>query len=141
MCVHVCVRLSRTACSRSHDSFRARERDGGVVGGGRGGSGDGGGGDGSDGDGGVRVCIVVVVLLGVLSMRRAAVIGKSIPDGTNQLALKYIIRIRRRTDAPPSSIFFETILASLLPPATVPRLNFASPRRSKIRKYHKMGTS
>jgi len=32
----------------------------------------------------VRVC--VVVLLGVLSMRRAAVIGKSIPDGTNQLA-------------------------------------------------------
>lgn len=45
------------------------------------------------------MCIVVVVLLGVLSMRRAAVIGKSIPDGTNQLAPKYtVIRIRRRTD-------------------------------------------
>lgn len=86
ICVYVYVRLSRTACSRSHGSFRARERDGGVVGGGRDGSGDGSGGS----DGGVRVCIVVVVLLGVLSMRRAAVIGKSIPDGTNQLALKYI---------------------------------------------------
>lgn len=56
----------------------------------------GGGGDGGSGDGGVRVC--VVVLLGVLSMRRAAVIGKSIPDGTNQLALRStVIRTRRLT--------------------------------------------
>lgn len=78
----------------------------------------------------MRVCIVVVVLLGVLSMRRAAVIGKSIPDGTNQLALKYsVIRIRRRTNGPP--------LADLLrddspfsPLATVPRVNFASARKS-----------
>lgn len=44
----------------------------------------------------VRVC--VVVLLGVLSMRRAAVIGKSIPDGTNQLAPRSsVIRTRRLT--------------------------------------------
>lgn len=64
--------------------------DGGSVAGGGGGS-DGGGGGGDDG--GVRVC--VVVLLGVLSMRRAAVIGKSIPDGTNQLALRStVIRTR-----------------------------------------------
>ena len=59
---------------------------------GGGGGGDGGGGGG--GDRGVRVC--VVVLLGVLSMRRAAVIGKSIPDSTNQLALRStVIRTRR----------------------------------------------
>ncbi|KYM92409.1 hypothetical protein ALC53_00864 [Atta colombica] len=74
------------------DSLRARERDGGVVS--DDGGGVGGGGGGGSGDGGVRVC--VVVLLGVLSMRRAAVIGKSIPDGTNQLALRStVIRTRR----------------------------------------------
>lgn len=92
MCVCVLAR-SRTACSWSHDSLRARERNGGVVSDDGGGVGDGGGGGGDGGGGngggdGVRVCVVVVVLLGVLSMRRAAVIGKSIPDGTNQLALR-----------------------------------------------------
>lgn len=44
----------------------------------------------------MRVC--VVVLLGVLSMRRAAVIGKSIPDDSNQLAPRSsIIRTRGLT--------------------------------------------
>jgi len=68
---------------------------GGDSGGGDDGDGGSGGGGGG-GDRGVRVC--VVVLLGVLSMHRAAVIGKSIPDGTNQLALRStVIRIRRLT--------------------------------------------
>jgi len=46
----------------------------------------------------VVVVVCVVVLLGVLSMRRAAVIGKSIPDGTNQLAPRFsVIRTRELT--------------------------------------------